>query len=129
MMRLGVVDQGRTVFDYGCGQGARTSTRWRPKDSRPSAGIPITPPRGPARPPMWSTSVLCSTSSRILRERIETLKAAWGFAKRSLCVSVMLRGKTLDRRTRPFRDGYVTSRGTFQKYFEQQELRSLVAGQ
>jgi DNA phosphorothioation-associated putative methyltransferase len=60
------------------------------------------------------------------RERIETLKAAWGFAKRSLCVSVMLQGKASTAGHKPYRDGYVTTRGTFQKYFEQQELLSLV---
>ncbi len=61
------------------------------------------------------------------RERIETLKVAWGFAKRSLCVAVMLQGKASTAGHKPYRDGYVTSRGTFQKYFEQQELQSLVA--
>ena len=39
----------------------------------------------------------------------------------------MLQGKTSIAGHKPYRDGYVTSRGTFQKYFEQQELQSLVA--
>ena len=62
------------------------------------------------------------------RERVETLKAAWGFAQRALCVAVMLQGKVSTAAHRPYRDGFVSSRGAFQRYFEQQELRSLVEG-
>jgi DNA phosphorothioation-associated putative methyltransferase len=60
------------------------------------------------------------------RERLETLKAAWGFAGKALCVSVMVAGKVSTVGQRPHRDGVLTSRGTFQKYFAQQELREFV---
>jgi DNA phosphorothioation-associated putative methyltransferase len=62
------------------------------------------------------------------RERTETLKSAWDFAKRSLCVAVMIQGKASIAGHKPYRDGFLTSRGTFQKYFDQQEFQTLVAG-
>jgi len=40
---------------------------------------------------------------------------------------VMVQGRVSTTGHKPFRDGFVTSRGTFQKYFNQQELRELVA--
>jgi DNA phosphorothioation-associated putative methyltransferase len=39
----------------------------------------------------------------------------------------MVQGRVSTTGHKPFRDGFVTSRGTFQKYFNQQELRELVA--
>jgi DNA phosphorothioation-associated putative methyltransferase len=39
----------------------------------------------------------------------------------------MVQGRVDTRAQKPHRDGYLTSRGTFQKYFEQQELRELVS--
>ena len=38
----------------------------------------------------------------------------------------MVQGKTSTAGYRSYRDGFLTSRGTFQKYFEQQELRDFV---
>src|SRR5215510_11659491 len=52
------------------------------------------------------------------RERTETLRAAWGFAQKALCVAVMVQGKVSTAGHRLYRDGFVTSRGTFQKYFD-----------
>ena len=38
----------------------------------------------------------------------------------------MVRGRVVTSGQKPHRDGFLTSRGTFQKYFTQQELRELV---
>jgi DNA phosphorothioation-associated putative methyltransferase len=61
------------------------------------------------------------------RERLETLKSAWGFARRALCIAVIRQGRVSSAGYQPYRDGVVTSRGTFQKYFQQQELQDFVA--
>jgi DNA phosphorothioation-associated putative methyltransferase len=54
-------------------------------------------------------------------ERIEALTQAFALAKVVLCVSVMLHiGAAAGR---PYRDGFLTSRNTFQKYFTQAEFR------
>ncbi|MGD9656553.1 MAG: DNA phosphorothioation-associated putative methyltransferase [Methylocystis sp.] len=126
MMRFGVVGKGRTIFDYGCGQGEDVAALvsegfeafgWDPHHA----------PKGPCAPADVVNLGFVINVIEDPRERTETLRAAWRFAKRSLCVSVMLRGKYSILGHKPYRDGYLTARGTFQKYFEQQELQSFVA--
>ena len=58
------------------------------------------------------------------RERCDTLRRAWALAEDILIVSARLAldGRAL-RESSTFEDGCLTSRGTFQKFFEQQELR------
>lgn len=54
-------------------------------------------------------------------ERVEAIQKAFSLARIALAVSVMLQSK--DRPGRPYRDGYLTSRSTFQKYFSQDEFK------
>ena len=62
------------------------------------------------------------------RERLETLKWAWGFARQALCIAVIRQGGVSSAGYQPYRDGVLTSRGTFQKYFQQpRTLQDFVA--
>lgn len=54
-------------------------------------------------------------------ERVEAIQKSFALAKSALVVSVMLHGK--DRPGKPYLDGFLTSRGTFQKYFTQEEFK------
>jgi DNA phosphorothioation-associated putative methyltransferase len=54
-------------------------------------------------------------------ERVEALVGAFKLARRALVVGVMLYGS--DTAGKPFRDGFLTSRNTFQKYFTQAEFK------
>ena len=126
MLRLGMVTSERSLFDYGCGQGEDVAALasqgyqafgWDPHhaaDGRRQAADVVN---------LGFVLNVIEDS----RERTETLKAAWGFARDALCVSVMVPGRVDTRSQKPHRDGYLTSRGTFQKYFGQQELRELVS--
>ena len=60
-------------------------------------------------------------------ERCEVLRQAWALALDVLIVSARLKldGRTL-RDSEEFADGFLTGRGTFQKFFEQQELRTWI---
>lgn len=60
-------------------------------------------------------------------ERCEALRAAWALADYALIVSARLSvdGRALQERS-SFSDGCVTSRGTFQKFYEQHELRDWI---
>ena len=61
------------------------------------------------------------------RERCETLKQAWSLAERVLIVSARLAPDSRALRSgSAFSDGLRTSRGTFQRFFEQQELRDWI---
>jgi DNA phosphorothioation-associated putative methyltransferase len=126
MMRFGIVTKSRAIFDYGCGQGedvaalssdGYTAFGWDPHHA--SAG-----PRTPAEVVNLGF-VLNVIEDK--RERLETLKAAWEFTQQALCVAVMRQGKISTGGWKPYGDGVLTSRGTFQKYFHQQELHDLVA--
>jgi DNA phosphorothioation-associated putative methyltransferase len=57
-------------------------------------------------------------------ERDETLRRAWGYADSFLVASVMIAGESFIQQFTPYRDGVVTSRNTFQRYYTQSEFRA-----
>lgn len=59
-------------------------------------------------------------------EREETLKRAWQYTDKLLIASVMIAGDSVISQFTPFKDGIITSRKTFQKYYAQSEFRSFV---
>ena len=120
-----VLSPGNTVLDYGCGQGddiaALTANGfdafgWDPHHAAD----------GLRRPADIVNLGFVLNVVEDRHERVETLKAAWSYAQRALSVAVMTIGKASFTGLRPYLDGYVTSRGTFQKYFAQQELRDFI---
>jgi DNA phosphorothioation-associated putative methyltransferase len=58
------------------------------------------------------------------KERDETLRAAWDYAEKAIIASVMIAGETVVSQFTPFRDGVLTSRNTFQKYYSQGAFRN-----
>ena len=121
----GVIAPGTTVFDYGCGQGDDVAALvsngfeafgWDPHHAKD----------GTRRPADVVNLGFVLNVVEDRHERIETLKAAWSFARRALSVAVMPQGKASLAGLRPYLDGYVTSWGTFQKYYVQQELRDFI---
>ncbi|GEC56969.1 hypothetical protein BEL01nite_60120 [Bradyrhizobium elkanii] len=61
-----------------------------------------------------------------IEERVLTLKKAWELTRKVLSVAVMIEGHYSVQGLTPFGDGFLTSRGTFQKYFSPYELRAFV---
>jgi DNA phosphorothioation-associated putative methyltransferase len=126
MIRFGIVTKARSLFDYGCGQGedvsALTADGYHAFGWDPHHAVGGT--RGPADIVNLGFVLNVIEDSR---ERLETLKAAWQFAEKALCVAVIRYGKVSVAEWKPYGDGVLTSRGTFQKYFHQQELHDYVA--
>lgn len=60
------------------------------------------------------------------QERDETLKRAYEYADKLLIVSVMIAGESVISQFTPYKDGIITSRNTFQRYYTQSEFRSYV---
>ena len=56
------------------------------------------------------------------KERDEAVQKAFGLAKKALLVSAMVANEQHIARFKPFKDGVITSRNTFQKYYTQQDL-------
>jgi DNA phosphorothioation-associated putative methyltransferase len=58
-------------------------------------------------------------------ERIEALQQAYALTRGVLSVAAMLTSQ-IPADAKPYRDGYVSSRQTFQKYFSQSQLRDFI---
>ncbi|MGJ8674322.1 MAG: DNA phosphorothioation-associated putative methyltransferase [Pseudoalteromonas sp.] len=114
-----------TIFDYGCGRG---------DDMRElqSHGIDASG---------WDPNFMPDTdvvSSQLVNlgfvinviedrnERIEALQNAWNITEKVLVVSAMLAQEDYLTQFTPYKDGVITTRNTFQKYFNQSELKLFI---
>lgn len=116
-----VINAQTTVFDYGCGHG---------DDIRYLSSIGIAcsgwdPAFAPAIPRTRADVVNLGYVINVIEnpaERDSVLREAWGLANRILIVAVRLSFESPSARTSEFGDGFITSRSTFQRAFEQREL-------
>lgn len=125
LLEYGMLKSGATFFDYGCGQGSdvrgllalgHQAEGWdpvhRPEISKREAdivnlGFVLNVIEDPA-------------------ERVETLVDAHRHTKRLLVVSALINETVETGRAAQYRDGILTKRNTFQKFFEQQELQQYI---
>ena len=121
----GVLTKERTFFDYGCGRGddlsglanlGHTVAGWDPI----------------FRPDAERTSASVVNLGYVLNviedpaERVDALRRAYQLANDVLVVAALMQHTTSAADYRPLADGHVTSRGTFQKTYDQQELRQFI---
>lgn len=123
LLRDGLVKPGVTFFDYGCGRGEDIEllvidgincSGWDPVH----------------RPDVQRVVADVVNLGYVLnvienpKERAETLKAAWGLCSKvmSVAAQVMVAGR--GKSSIEFGDGVLTCRNTFQKFYEQGELKS-----
>lgn len=116
----GLISSQVTVFDYGCGKGddlkALTSigiscSGWDPHYAAEQAIHPAD---------IVNLGFVVNVIEDPV-ERIEAIEKAYSISKIALTVSVML--SSANRPGTPYKDGYLTARNTFQKYFSQDELK------
>lgn len=122
----GLIETGSRILDYGCGRGDDLR-RLRTLGYDASGWDPVHRTDGVCRrSPVVNLGYVVNVIESA-GERREALRQAWSLADRLLLVSARLSldGRGLQNRRR-YRDGCVTSRGTFQKFFEQQELRNWI---
>jgi DNA phosphorothioation-associated putative methyltransferase len=126
LVRHGLIKPSVKVFDYGCGQGddlrilaagGHEASGWDPH-FRPDE------PRTPAQ--IVNLGFVLNVIEDPA-ERREALTGAWVLTEQVLAVATMIAGQVPVGGLRPHGDGYLTSRGTFQKYFQHAELRTLIA--
>lgn len=125
LVRAGLLLEGRTIFDYGCGRGddvaalssAGIDARGWDPHWRPDAEL--------AEAEIVNLGFVLNVIERP-EERIETAKRAFDLARVCMCVGVMLVGKGSVAGLRRLGDGYLSNRGTFQKYFTQAEIKALL---
>ena len=122
LLALGFLDGSRTVFDYGCGQG---------DDMRllRAMGVDVSGWDPAFRPDSCRVPTDIVNLGFVLNviedadERREALADAYSLARQVLVVSVMLGYQSKRARFAEYRDGVVTQRSTFQKYYAQEEFR------
>jgi len=111
-----------SVFDYGCGRG--DDLRLLSKHQIECEGWD--PTHKPENKFTESDIVNLGFVLNVIedpKERVHTLKKAWKLTRSILIVSTLTTADRADGRGKPYGDGYLTTIGTFQKYFEHHELR------
>lgn len=114
-----------TILDYGCGKG---------DDVREleAHGIDVSgwdPVHYPDADRIKSDVVNLGFVLNVIEDKEErntTLKRTWEYADKILVVSVMIAGESTIQQFTPYKDGIITSRKTFQKYYSQSEIRSYI---
>lgn len=117
----GLICESSTVLDYGCGRGGDLI-------HLEHLGIPCRgwdPTFRPHEELVPASVVNLGFVLNVIEETSErsaTLAAAWSFATDVLVVAVRMSWDARGLSGRPFRDGLITASGTFQKFFELQEM-------
>lgn len=124
LLRHDLLKESRTFFDYGCGKGDDI-------EGVRSLGIsaagwdPYFRADGTKEPADVVNLGFVINVIEDMGERIEALQGAYALTQGALSVSAML-WSTGAAKGRPYGDGYLTSRNTFQKYFSQGELQTFI---
>jgi DNA phosphorothioation-associated putative methyltransferase len=114
-----------TFFDYGCGYGGDVkrigergylSSGWDPYYS---------PDTSPAEADIVNLGYVINVIEDTT-ERREALIEAWQLTRQVLIVSAQILVDTRHRGLIAYGDGIITSRNTFQKYYEQEELKAYI---
>lgn len=114
-----------TIFDYGCGRGDDL----RELEAHGLDAIGWDPNFCPENPLISSEVVNLGFVINVIEdqdERIEALQRAWELSEKLLVVSVMLGSESILRQFQPYKDGVITSRNTFQKYYAQSEIAEYI---
>jgi DNA phosphorothioation-associated putative methyltransferase len=125
LVRYGLLSPERTVLDYGCGQGDDV----RALRAAGFAAVGWDPYYVPDAPLAPADCVNLGYILNVIEEPTErriALRRAFELANNCLAVGVMVEGKADTTGHQPYRDGFLTRRGTFQKYFRQDEARTLI---
>jgi DNA phosphorothioation-associated putative methyltransferase len=120
-----LINEEATFFDYGCGQG--DDVKGLKKMGIGAFGWdPIHKPNYPKKEVDIVNLGFVLNVIEDPIERIETLVEAFSFAKKLLVVSCQVATSNTQNFGRPYKDGILTSKNTFQKYFHQNELRQYI---
>lgn len=125
LIRHGLLKEGRSFFDYGCGRGMDV-------EGLESLGYEVGAWDPAFRPEGIKVSADVVNLGYVLNviehppEREEALKGAFALTDEVLIVSVLPRGQEPEAHTRPMGDGFITKNGTFQKFYAPGELEDQI---
>ena len=126
LARHGFLDGEHSILDYGCGRGDDISILQE-------AQLPV---RG--WDPHYAPDTDLNKPADVVNlgfvlnvieapsERAEALRNAFSLCGKCLSVAVMIVGRAQTEGMKAYRDGYISKRGTFQKYYTQAEFSGFV---
>ncbi len=125
LLRDGLIGKESTFFDYGCGRGE--DIQLLAKEGVTCGGWdPAFRPKSPVVEADLVNLGYVINVIEDLNERAHTLRRAWALCRQLMIVSAQVKVTGWGKSTVEFGDGVLTSRGTFQKLFDQAELRAYV---
>lgn len=121
----GLLSEKHSLLDYGCGRG--DDVRYLSAMGYQAFGWdPVYCPQGPREAADIVNLGYVLNVIEEPRERMHVLRDAYALARRLLVVSVLTPGSASAVSGRPYKDGILTKRNTFQKYFRQHELEAFI---
>ena len=123
LVKNGYLNGEYSIFDYGCGRGDDL----RELEAHGLDAIGWDPNFQPDNDKTPSDIVNLGFVLNVIEdqdERLEALLSAWDLATSLLVVSVMLANDSYIAQFKPYKDGIITSRNTFQKYYAQSEIKA-----
>ncbi len=125
LLELGQLRRGESFFDYGCGHGGDVVAI--EKLGHKSCGWD--PVHAPEVLKQAADVVNLGFVLNVIEdpaERVDALLDAWKHTRRVLLVSTLIAGQEAYDDIRAYGDGVITSRDTFQKFFEPAEIQALL---
>jgi DNA phosphorothioation-associated putative methyltransferase len=114
-----------SIFDYGCGRGDDL----RELEAHGLDALGWDPNFRPDTDKVSSDIVNLGFVINVIEdkdERLDALLGSWELTQKLLVVSAMLANESYIAQFQPYKDGVITSRNTFQKYYSQSELKEFI---
>ncbi|MBJ2138199.1 DNA phosphorothioation-associated putative methyltransferase [Paraglaciecola chathamensis] len=125
LAKHGFLEGQYNIFDYGCGRGDDL----RELEAHGLDALGWDPNFLPDADKLNADLVNIGFVINVIEdrnERIEALQGAWQLTDKLLVASAMLANESYLAQFTPYKDGIITSRNTFQKYFTQSELKLFI---
>ena len=120
-----LITKENSIFDYGCGKGddiqALNSLGYKASGWDPNFNPNENYKKADTINLGFVINVIEDPS-----ERVEVIRKAFGLAKSVLMISARLTFELNKDKCRPYGDGFLTQKKTFQKFYTQDELRDLI---
>lgn len=125
LAKHGFLEGDYSIFDYGCGRGDDL----RELEAHGLDVMGWDPNFRPDTDKVTSDVVNLGFVINVIEdrdERIDAILNAWELSNKVLVVSAMLANDSYIAQFQPYKDGVITSRNTFQKYYSQSELKAFI---
>ena len=125
LAKHGFLEGQYSIFDYGCGRGDDL----RELEAHGLDALGWDPNFLPDADKVNADLVNIGFVINVIEdrnERMEAIQGAWSLTDKLLVVSAMLANESYLARFTPYKDGIITSRNTFQKYYNQSELKMFI---